>query len=107
MEELSDRVVITQSMAWRTNWTPAQVIKLFMISQSSSSIIYRVTLSSMLQESLAKALQATTNHYSKKVGHFVNQKIEIPELTQLLRQIPIVGSRMRTANSNYRTTFGI
>jgi hypothetical protein len=49
----------------------------------------------MLQESLAKALQQQQPIITQKVGHIVNQAIEdTPELTQLLRLIPIVGSRI-------------
>ncbi len=49
----------------------------------------------MLQESLAVALQQQEPAIKQKVGLIVNQAIEdTPELTQLLRLIPIVGGRI-------------
>ncbi|MBP7880595.1 MAG: preprotein translocase subunit SecA, partial [Acinetobacter sp.] len=57
--------------------------------------LFVTTLSSLLQESLATALQQQQPAITQKVGAIVNQAIEdTPELTQLLRLIPIVGGRI-------------
>ena len=57
--------------------------------------LFTITLASMLEESLAKALQQQQPVITQKVGIIVNQAIEdTPELTQLLRLIPIVGGRI-------------
>ena len=52
-------------------------------------------MADILQETLGKELQAQRYMISKNVGQVVNKAIEdTPELTRLLRLIPIVGSRM-------------
>ncbi len=48
-----------------------------------------------MQESLGKELQMQRHMIAKNVGLVVNQAIEdTPELTQLLRLIPLVGGRI-------------
>ncbi len=57
--------------------------------------LFAAALAQVLQESLALALKEHQNQLSKEVGLIVNRAIEeTPELTQLLRLIPIVGSRI-------------
>ncbi|MFH4155384.1 preprotein translocase subunit SecA, partial [Acinetobacter baumannii] len=56
---------------------------------------FTVTLTSILQESLATALKEQKPAITKGVGQIVDQAIEdTPELTQLLRLIPLVGGRI-------------
>lgn len=96
MEELSDRVVITVIDGIRheleTSSTHKKIIHDLVDHHRE---LFTITLSSMLQESLAKALQQQQPVITQKVGIIVNQAIEdTPELTQLLRLIPIVGGRI-------------
>ena len=96
MEELSDRVVITVIDGIRheleTSSTHKKIIHDLVDHHRE---LFTITLSSMLQESLAKALQQQQPVVTQKVGINVNQAIEgTPELTQLLRLIPIVGGRI-------------
>ncbi len=54
-----------------------------------------IALADILQESLGKELQMQRHMIAKNVGLVVNQAIEdTPELTQLLRLIPLVGGRI-------------
>lgn len=96
MEELSDRVVITVIDGIKHELdTSSSHKKIIHDLVDHHRQLFTVTLSSMLQESLAKALQQQQPTITQKVGHIVNQAIEdTPELTQLLRLIPIVGSRI-------------
>lgn len=96
MEELSDRVVITVIDGIKHELdTSSSHKKIIHDLVDHHRQLFTVTLSSMLQESLAKALQQQQPIITQKVGHIVNQAIEdTPELTQLLRLIPIVGSRI-------------
>ncbi|MDH0032895.1 MULTISPECIES: preprotein translocase subunit SecA [unclassified Acinetobacter] len=96
MEELSDRVVITVIDGIRheleTSSTHKKIIHDLVDHHRE---LFTITLASMLQESLAKALQQQQPVITQKVGIIVNQAIEdTPELTQLLRLIPIVGGRI-------------
>jgi hypothetical protein len=96
MEELSDRVVITVIDGIRheleTSSTHKKIIHDLVDHHRE---LFTITLSSMLEESLAKALQQQQPVITQKVGIIVNQAIEdTPELTQLLRLIPIVGGRI-------------
>lgn len=96
MEEISDRVVITVIDGIKHELdTSSSHKKIIHDLVDHHRQLFTVTLSSMLQESLAKALQQQQPIITQKVGHIVNQAIEdTPELTQLLRLIPIVGSRI-------------
>lgn len=96
MEELSDRVVITVIDGIRYELET---------SSSHKQIIYdlvnhhreqfTVTLTALLQESLATALKEQKPAITRAVGQIVDQAIEdTPELTQLLRLIPLVGGRI-------------
>lgn len=96
MEELSDRVVITVIDGIRheleTSSTHKKIIHDLVDHHRE---LFTITLASMLQESLTKALQQQQPVITQKVGIIVNQAIEdTPELTQLLRLIPIVGGRI-------------
>ena len=96
MEELSDRVVITVIDGIRheleTSSTHKKIIHDLVDHHRE---LFTITLASMLEESLAKALQQQQPVITQKVGIIVNQAIEdTPELTQLLRLIPIVGGRI-------------
>ncbi|MGA6136474.1 preprotein translocase subunit SecA [Acinetobacter dispersus] len=96
MEELSDRVVITVIDGIRHELeTSSSHKKIIHDLVDHHRQLFTVTLSSMLQESLATALQQQQPVITQKVGVIVNQAIEdTPELTQLLRLIPIVGGRI-------------
>ncbi|MFW2058063.1 preprotein translocase subunit SecA [Acinetobacter haemolyticus] len=96
MEELSDRVVLTVldgvKHELKTNNSHQNAIHNLVDHHRQ---LFVTTLSSLLQESLATALQQQQPVITKKVGEIVNQAIEdTPELTQLLRLIPIVGGRI-------------
>ncbi|RLZ06801.1 preprotein translocase subunit SecA [Acinetobacter sp. 2JN-4] len=96
MEELSDRVVLTVldglKHELKTNSSHQQTIHNLVDHHRQ---LFVTTLSSLLQESLATALQQQQPAITQKVGIIVNQAIEdTPELTQLLRLIPIVGGRI-------------
>lgn len=96
MEELSDRVVITVIDGVRHELdTSSSHKKIIHDLVDHHRQLFTVTLASMLQESLAVALQQQEPAIKQKVGLIVNQAIEdTPELTQLLRLIPIVGGRI-------------
>lgn len=96
MEELSDRVVITVVDGVRqeleTSSSHKDIIHELVDHHRQ---LFTIALSSVLQESLAKTLQAQQPIITQKVGIIVNQAIEdTPELTHLLRLIPIVGGRI-------------
>lgn len=96
MEELSDRVVLTVldglKHELKTNSSHQQTIHNLVDHHRQ---LFVTTLSSLLQESLATTLQQQQPAITQKVGIIVNQAIEdTPELTQLLRLIPIVGGRI-------------
>ncbi|MFM6905803.1 MAG: preprotein translocase subunit SecA [Acinetobacter tjernbergiae] len=96
MEELSDRVVITVIDGVRQELeTSSSHKKIIHDLVDHHRQLFTVALSSLLQESLAKTLQEQQPVITKKVGIIVNQAIEdTPELTQLLRLIPLVGGRI-------------
>lgn len=96
MEELSDRVVITVIDGVRQELETSSSHKdIIHDLVDHHRQLFTVALSSLLQESLAKTLQAQQPIITQKVGIIVNQAIEdTPELTQLLRLIPIVGGRI-------------
>ncbi|MCH4247108.1 MAG: preprotein translocase subunit SecA [Acinetobacter populi] len=96
MEELTDRIVLTALN---------QIEKELDTNNIHNKIIHNIidhhrdlfadTLAETLQKSLAQALAEQQDNISKNIGHIVNQAIEdTPELTQLLRLIPIVGGRI-------------
>ncbi len=96
MEELTSRIVLTVLDGIKreisTSTTHKQLIDELVESHRQ---LLAVALADILQESLGKELQAQRFMIAKNVGQVVNQAIEdTPELTQLLRLIPIVGSRI-------------
>jgi len=96
MEELSSRVVLTVldgiKRELSTSTSHKQLIDDLVEHHRK---LLAVALTDILQESLGKELQAQRFMISKNVGQVVNQAIEdTPELTQLLRLIPIVGGRL-------------
>lgn len=96
MEELSDRVVITVIDGIKQELeTSSSHKKIIHDLVDHHRQMFTVTLSCLLQESLAKALREQQPMIMEKVGMIVNRAIEdTPELTQLLRLIPIVGGRI-------------
>lgn len=96
MEELSDRVVITVIDGIRyeleTSSSHKQIIHDLVNHHREQ---FTVTLTSLLQESLATALKEQKPAITRAVGQIVDQAIQdTPELTQLLRLIPLVGGRI-------------
>ena len=96
MEELSSRVVLTVLDGIKrelSNSTSHKQLIDDLVEHHRK--LLAVALADILQESLGKELQAQRFMISKNVGQVVNQAIEdTPELTQLLRLIPIVGGRL-------------
>lgn len=96
MEELSDRVVITvlDGLKHELNTSTTHKDLISNLVQHHREMFAQV-LAEILQENLSKELQADRERIAKNVGQIVNQAIEdTPELTQLLRLIPIVGGRI-------------
>ena len=96
MEELSDRVVITVIDGIRyeleTSSSHKQIIHDLVNHHREQ---FTLALTSLLQESLAAALKEQRPAITKGVGKIVDQAIvDTPELTQLLRLIPLVGGRI-------------
>ena len=96
MEELSSRVVLTVLDGVKrellTSTTHKQLIH-ELIDQHREQ--FALALTELLQTSLAPALQEYRTSLATEVGLVVNKAIEeTPELTQLLRLIPLVGGRI-------------
>ena len=96
MEELSSRVVLTVLNGVQRELTTSTTHKQFiddLVEQHRQ--LLAIALADILQESLGKELQTQRHMIAKNVGLVVNQAIEdTPELTQLLRLIPLVGGRI-------------
>lgn len=93
MEELSDRVVTTVidgvSNELRTSSTHKQIIHDLVDHHRQ---LLAQTLAEILQETLAVELKHRQQDISDHIGQVISQAIEdTPELTQLLRRLPIVG----------------
>ncbi|MGE8653090.1 preprotein translocase subunit SecA [Acinetobacter gandensis] len=96
MEELSDRVVLTvlDGIKHELNTSTTHKDLISNVVQHHRDLFTQV-LAEILQENLTKELRAERELIAKNVGQIVSQAIEdTPELTQLLRLIPIVGSRI-------------
>lgn len=96
LEELTSRVVLTVinqvQYELKTSTTHRQLIT-ELINQHRD--LFAQALTEVLQHELATQLQQNRHMMAKNVGLVVNRAIEdTPELTQLLRLIPIVGSRI-------------
>lgn len=98
MEELSDRVVITVIDGIRHELQTSSTHKKILHDLvDHHRTLFATTLAEILQETLASELKAQQPIMSQRVGEIVNQAIEdTPELTQLLRLIPIVGGRIES-----------
>lgn len=96
MEELSDRVVITVIDGIRyeldTSSTHKKIIHDLVDHHRQ---LFADTLVELLQENLANELQKQQQQLAQQVGTVVEQAIiNTPELHQLLRLFPIIGSRL-------------
>ncbi|WP_373886227.1 preprotein translocase subunit SecA [Acinetobacter sp. YH12079] len=96
MEELSDRVVLTvlDGVKHELNTSTTHKDLISNLVQHHREMFTQV-LAEILQENLSKELRTERELIAKNVGQIVSQAIEdTPELTQLLRLVPIVGSRI-------------
>lgn len=96
MEELSDRVVITVIDSVRKELdTSSTHKKIIHDLVNHHRDMFATTVAQVLQETLAKELKTQQKTIADGVGQVVIKAIEdTPELTQLLRLIPIVGGRI-------------
>lgn len=96
MEELSSRIVLTVLSGIKKELTTSQSHKKVIEELiNHHREMFSTALADVLQETLGKELQQQRGLIAKDVGKIVNQAIEdTPELTQLLRLIPIVGGRI-------------
>lgn len=96
MEELSDRVVITVIDSVKSELDTSSTHKKILHDLvDHHRDMFATTLAQILQESLATELKAQRQTVADGVGQVVIKAIEdTPELTQLLRLIPIVGGRI-------------
>jgi hypothetical protein len=96
LEELTSRIVLTVldgiKRELSTSTTHKKLIEDLVAHHRE---MFATALADILQESLGKELQAQRIMIAENVGDIVNRAIEdTPELTQLLRLIPIVGGRI-------------
>lgn len=108
MEELSDRVVITVidgiKQELDTSSTHKQIIHDLVDHHRE---MFSVVLAEILQESLAVELKAYQQQIGDGVGQIVRQAIEdTPQLTQLLRLIPIAGGMIENQIQNIGQQLG-
>ncbi|MGR3977110.1 preprotein translocase subunit SecA [Acinetobacter sp. 1207_04] len=108
MEELSDRVVITVidgiKQELDTSSTHKQIIHDLVDHHRE---MFSVVLAEILQESLAVELKVYQQQISDGVGQIVRQAIEdTPQLTQLLRLIPIAGGMIENQIQNIGQQLG-
>ena len=96
MEELSDRVVLTVIHGIKRELESSSTHKRIIHDLvDHHRQLFASTVAEVLQATLATELRSQQHSISKGVGQIVNQAIEdTPELTQLLRLIPIVGGRI-------------
>ena len=96
MEELSSRIVLTVLDGIKTELSTSTTHKKLIEDLiNHHRELFAVALADVLQETLGKELQQHRQLIAKDVGKIVNKAIEdTPELTQLLRLIPIVGGRI-------------
>jgi len=93
MEELSDRVVMTVVDGVRHELNSSSTHrKIIHDLIDHHRQLFATTLAEILQETLSTELKLQQHQISYQVGQVVNQAIEdTPELTQILRRLPIVG----------------
>lgn len=96
MEELTSRIVLTVLSGIRkelsTSTTHKQLINEIIQHHRQ---LFAIALADILSETLGRELQKNRDLIAQDIGKIVNKAIEdTPELTQLLRLIPIVGGRI-------------
>ena len=108
MEELSDRVVITVIDGIKHELdTSSSHKKIIHDLIDHHRERFALTLAEILQEALATELKAQSNLITNNVGQIVRQAIEdTPQLTQLLRLIPIAGSMIENQIQNIGQQLG-
>ncbi|WP_445115083.1 preprotein translocase subunit SecA [Acinetobacter sp. WZC-1] len=108
MEELSDRVVITVIDSIRTELeTSSTHKKIIHDLVDHHRELFARALTELLQESLATELNSRQQLISTSVGQIVRQAVEdTPQLTQLLRLIPIAGSMIEHQIQNIGQQLG-
>ena len=108
MEELSDRVVITVIDSVKKELdTSSTHKKIIHDLVNHHRDMFATTLAQVLQESLATELKLQKDNISQGVGHIVIKAIEdTPELTQLLKLIPLVGGRIEQQIHNIGQRLG-
>lgn len=102
MEELSDRVVTTVIDGVRNELRSSSVHKeiIHNLVDHHRQLIAQ-TLAEVLQENLAVELRHRQQDIADFVGHVVSQAIkDTPELTHLLKRLPIVGTMIETQIQN-------
>lgn len=96
LEELSSRIVLTVIDGVRRELQTSTTHKVIIHDLvSHHRTMFAQALAEVLQDSLVQILREQRLDITKNVGNIVNQAIEdTPELTQLLRLIPLVGGRI-------------
>jgi hypothetical protein len=96
MEELTSRIVLTLINAVKTELQTSTTHKKYIEDiVNHHRELLATALADVLQDSLGKELQAQRHDIAKNVGLVVNKAIEdTPELSQMLRLIPLVGGRI-------------
>lgn len=108
MEELSDRVVITVIDGIRQELaTSSSHKKIIHNLVDHHRDLFAKTVAEILQESLATELRVQQRCIAENVGEIVKRSIEdTPQLTQLLKLIPIAGSMIEHQIQNIGQRLG-
>lgn len=108
MEELSDRVVLTVIDGVKQELdTSSSHKKIIHDLVNHHREIFAKAIAEVLQESLATELKAQRQLITQNVGQIVRQAIEdTPQLTQLLRLIPIAGGMIENQIQNIGQQLG-
>ncbi|MEB3768054.1 preprotein translocase subunit SecA [Acinetobacter sp. MD2] len=108
MEELSDRVVITVIDGIRHELnTSSSHKKIIHDLVDHHRDAFAKALAELLQENLATALQQQQQYLVQHVGRVVQQAVtDTPEIHQLLRPFPIVGSHIENQLKNIGKRLG-
>lgn len=96
MEEISDRVVLTVIDGVKHELDTSETHKKIIHDLvDHHRILFAQTLTALLQETLATEFKKQQIHMAEGMGDVIERAIsETPEFTQVLRLIPIVGSRI-------------
>ncbi|MDM1249341.1 preprotein translocase subunit SecA [Acinetobacter sp. R933-2] len=108
MEEISDRVVVSviDGIKYELD-TSSSHKKIIHDLVDHHRDIFAQALAEILQDALANELKAQQNLIADHVGHIVKKAIEdTPQLTQLLRLIPIAGSMIENQIQNIGQQLG-